>query len=43
MYPARTKGRFTRYRGFVAGDWLVVYKVSAGVIYIRGLWPARLP
>lgn len=43
MYPVRTRGRFRRHRFFQAGNWLVFYKVVEGVVYIRGLWPARIP
>ena len=43
MYPVRTKGRFRRHRWFLAGNWLVYYRVVEQVVYIRGLWPARIP
>jgi hypothetical protein len=44
MYPVRAKGRrFRRHRWFHAGNWLVYYRVAGGVVYIRGLWPARIP
>jgi plasmid stabilization system protein ParE len=43
MYPVRMHGRFRRYRWFLAGDWLVFYRVLGNVIYVRGLWPARIP
>jgi hypothetical protein len=43
IYPPRTLGRFRRHRFFPAGNWLVFYKVVEGAIYIRGLWPARIP
>lgn len=43
MYPVRGKGRFRRHRFFRAGNWLVYYKVVDEIIYIRGLWPARIP
>ena len=43
MYPVRTKGRFRRHRWFQAGNWLVYYRVVDRVVYIRGLWPARIP
>jgi hypothetical protein len=43
MYPLRTRGRFRRHRFFQMGNWLVFYKVVEGTIYIRGLWPARIP
>jgi mRNA-degrading endonuclease RelE of RelBE toxin-antitoxin system len=44
MYPVRTRSkRFRRHRWFCAGDWLVYYRVVDNVVYIRGLWPARIP
>jgi hypothetical protein len=44
MYPVRIKGRrFRRHRWFQAGNWLVYYRVVEGTIYIRGIWPARIP
>ena len=43
MYPVRPRGRFRRHRWFQARNWLVYYRVSSGVVYIRGLWPARIP
>lgn len=44
MYPVRTKGRrFRRHRWFNAGNWLVYYRVVDNTVYIRGLWPARIP
>jgi hypothetical protein len=43
MYPVRAKGRFRRHRWFLAGNWLVYYRVAGDTVYIRGLWPARIP
>ena len=43
LYPVRTKGRFRRHRWFQAGNWLVYYRVVDKTVYIRGLWPARIP
>lgn len=43
MYPVRTKGRFRRHRWFQAGNWLIYYRVAAGTVYIRGIWPTRIP
>ena len=43
MYPVRTRGRFRRHRWFQAGNWLVYYRVASGTVYIRGLWPSRIP
>jgi hypothetical protein len=44
MYPVRAQSkRFRRHRWFCAGEWLVYYRVVDNVVYIRGLWPARIP
>ncbi len=43
MYPLRSEGRFRQHRWFVAGDWLVYYRVVGQDVYIRALWPARIP
>lgn len=43
MYQVVHRGRFRRHRRFVAGDWVVYYRVVENTVYIRGLWPARLP
>ena len=43
MYPIRKRGRFRRHRWFLAQNWLVYYKVAVETVYIRGIWPARLP
>jgi hypothetical protein len=44
MYPVRTKGRrFRRHRWFQAGNWLVYYRVAGNTVYVRGLWPSRIP
>ena len=43
MYPVRVHGRFRRHRWFLAGDWLVYYRVVGKDVFIRGLWPARMP
>ena len=43
MYPVRNKGRFRRHRWFMAGNWLVYYRVVGDTAYIRGIWPARIP
>jgi len=43
MYPVRLKGRFRRHRWLQAGNWLLFYRVIGKTIYIRGLWPARIP
>jgi hypothetical protein len=39
MYPVRA--RFRRHRWFLAGNWLVYYRVVQNTGYIRGLWPAQ--
>jgi hypothetical protein len=43
MYPVRMTGRFRRHRWLLAGDWLVYYRVVESTVYIRALWPARIP
>lgn len=43
MFPVRMKGRFRNHRWFSAQNWIVYYRVSDDMIYIRGLWPARIP
>ena len=43
MYPVQRRGRFRRHRRFLAGDWLVFYRVVGNAVYVRGLWPARIP
>lgn len=43
IYPVRVAGRFRRHRWFLAGNWLVYYRVMEDTVYIRGLWPARIP
>lgn len=43
MYPLRRKGRFRRHRWFLAQEWMVYYKVAGKTVYVRGIWPARLP
>ena len=42
-YPVRAKGRFRQHRWLVAGNWLVYYRVVGETVYIRALWPARIP
>jgi hypothetical protein len=44
MYPVRSKSRrFRRHRCFFTRKWLVYYRVVDNIVYIRGLWPARIP
>lgn len=43
MYAVRFLGRFRRHRCFVSGDWAVFYRVSGQTVYVRGIWPARIP
>jgi hypothetical protein len=42
MFPVRLKGRFRRHRWFLAGNWLVHYRVVDNTVYVRGLWPAHI-
>jgi hypothetical protein len=44
MYPVRSHGsRFRRHRWFRGNDWLVYYRVVDNDVFIRGMWPARIP
>ncbi len=43
MYPVRATGPFRGYRWFFAGPWLVYYRVVEAKVYVRAIWPARLP
>ncbi len=43
MYPVRMKGRFRNHRWLLARNWIVYYRVADDTVFIRGLWPARIP
>jgi len=43
MYPVRTEGPLRGHRWFLAGPWLLYYRIVEGKIYVRALWPARIP
>ena len=43
MYSVIGKGRFRRHRRFLAGNWIVYYRFVEGIVYIRAVWPARIP
>lgn len=43
MFPVRARGRFRGHRWLLAQNWIVYYRVSEETVYIRGLWPARIP
>jgi len=43
MYPVRSTGRFRNHRWFLAGKWIVYYRLVGKTVYVRGLWPARIP
>ena len=43
LYPVRAKGRFRNHRWFLAGDWIVYYRVIRETVNVKGLWPARIP
>ena len=43
MYPVRVSGPFRGHRWFVAGSWLVYYRVVDDKVYLRAIWPARIP
>ena len=42
-FPVRMKGRFRNHRWFLAQNWILFYRVSDDAVYIRALWPARIP
>ena len=43
MFPVRMTGRLRSHRWFLAQNRIVYYRVSDDTVYIRGLWPARIP
>jgi len=43
MYPVRTFGPFRGHRWFLAGSFLVYYQVVEDKVYLRAIWPARIP
>lgn len=43
MYPVRTTGPYRGLRWFLAGPWLVYYRYTQEKVYLRTIWPARLP
>ena len=43
MYPIPARCRFRRHRRFLGRDWAVYYRVVGNTVYVRGLWPARIP
>lgn len=43
MYPVRARGRFRNHRWFVARNWIVYYRTDGPNVYIRAIWPARIP
>lgn len=43
LHPVRTKGRFRNHRWLLAQNWIVYYRASGDTVYVRGLWPARIP
>ena len=43
MFPVRMKGRFRNHRWFLAHSWILYYRVSEDAVYIRAIWPARVP
>lgn len=43
MYKMRRRGKFRRHHFFVAANWAVYYRVVENTVWIRGLWPARMP
>lgn len=43
LFPVRVRGRFRGHRWFLAGPWLVYYRLVGSTVYIRALWPAHIP
>lgn len=43
MYSVRMKGRFRNHRWLLAQNWIVYYRVVDDNVYVRALWPARMP
>ena len=43
LYPLRHTGHFRGLRYFVAGRWIVYYRHVGDTIFVRALWPARIP
>ncbi len=43
MYAIRTVGRFRGYRCVIAGKWLIYYRFLEGKVFLRAIWPARIP
>ncbi len=43
MYSIRTHGRFRGHRWFPAGNWLVFYRLVGEEVFMRAIWPARIP
>jgi len=43
IYAVIERGRFRRHRRFVAGNWCIYYRVVENTVYVRGIWPARIP
>lgn len=43
MHPVKERGRFRRLRWFRVGNSLVFYRLVGHTVYIRAIWPARVP
>jgi hypothetical protein len=43
MYKRVQTGGFRGCHVFATDNWLVYYKVRSGTVYLRNLWPARIP
>jgi len=43
LYPIRSHGPFRGHRWFVAGQWLIYYRVVGNEVHLRAIYPARLP
>ena len=43
LYPVKRSGRYRGHRWFACGNWPVFYRFASGKVFIRGVWPARIP
>jgi hypothetical protein len=43
MYAVRPTGPFRGHRCFIAGQWIVYYRVIENAVYLRAIVPARTP
>jgi len=43
MYPVRGKGPLPTSPLVSTRKWIVYYRVVENTVYVRGLWPTRIP